>query len=96
VRRIIWQLALQGRRDRERSIRDPAEGVAIGSRFRDSISANHTTGTWNVLDCDRDAQWLSEFLRDNSRGNIGGAAGRECNNDADLPFTGSRTRGWRR
>ena len=57
--------------------------VAVGRRLRDALAADAAARAGNVLDRHRHAQDFGQLLREHAAGDVGGAARREADDDAD-------------
>ncbi len=91
LERIVGQLH-QMRRDGQRPDRAEQQHAAIGRAARHQLVSDIAAGTAAVVDDDRLTEVVRQFLGDQSRGGIGGAAGGEAHHQSDRLAAGDRLR----
>ena len=79
----IVEAAVVGK-DRERTLRAGAEGVAVGRGVEHRASADRAAAAGDVPDLDARAEALAERGGEKTRGDIGAAARGVGNDDRDL------------
>ena len=82
--RIVGQLRIDRGRDRQRDVGEQ-QRVAVRLRAHDRLRAGGAARAAAVLDDDRLAELLGQFVGEQPRRDIGEGAGRERHDDADRP-----------
>ena len=83
--RIVADIAVEARSDRERAGISQQDGVAVGRALRDRAAADGAAGAAAVVDHDRLAEHLAHLVGDDAPDDGGAAAGRERHDQRDRP-----------
>src|SRR5712691_9007506 len=83
--RIVADIAIEARPDRQRAGISQQDGGAVGRAFRHRASSDRAAGAAAVVDDDRLAERLAHLVRDDPPDDGGAAAGRERDNERDRP-----------
>jgi hypothetical protein len=82
--RVIWQLGVERRVDGVRAHGADQQRLTVGRGFRYDVGTDRATSATPIVDDDSRLQRFPQHLRKRSRDDVGGAAGRERHDDADL------------
>jgi hypothetical protein len=85
VERIIGKLAVQERIHHQRAVDRHQQRVAVRRCLRDRLGTDDRVGSRPIVDDDLLPQVFAHFLTDEAAEKIGGPAGREGNDQRDLP-----------
>ena len=80
--RVIGQVGVEGRIDRQRADVTHQQGVAVGRRSRGLVGTHAATSTGDVVNDDRLAPGFGQLLANGPGEDVGAAAGREGHDDA--------------
>ena len=90
--RIVADLRIDHRADRQRHRAADIERITVGRRLRRHLGADGRTGATAIIDHDLHAEILAELLRNHARHEVG-AAGRRPRHDQSHWFRGIILRG---
>jgi hypothetical protein len=82
LERIVRQ-RLQAGQDGDGGVAGPEQRVTVGRRLGDAVGADGAGVAGDVLDHDRLAPRLGELVGEQTRGDVGGAARREADDELD-------------